>query len=268
MLKIITNPTVAGLSAWLSLFTVILTALTKLNPEWFGTLTWPQALLLGIVAALAFAFLAALILLLYAYARQINKGSDIVGSNAEGGRNQQSNSASFESRLTSVQNHIADLLSKSDKYQQDITEANVQSQRAGDAITEIRTEFADTLSTHSALQSRMEVLGDLVCIQAAVTAAARYINIMERPSTALRWQQDNERVRQQVFAPHQRYCGSDESIGNGMVGNRAAPNEDLIDPADLHAFRQRYSDLGFAYNNLVNKGSIMRLSFEQTIAPT
>ena len=268
MLKMVNNKTVAGLSAWLSLISFGLTTLTKLNPEWFGKLTWPQAILLGILSTLAFAFLASFILLIYGHAVGLIKRSRVGASEIEIRNEGHAKSLSLESRVTATQNHIADLLSKLDDCHRAIDELNAKDLGNGEALAEVQKEAAERSGEQTFIQARLENLGNLVCIQSAVMAAAHYISLMENPTTASRWQQDTERVQQRVFAAHLKFCGPDESIGNGMVGNRAAPNEDLVDPEILRAFRQRYSDLGFAYDNLASRESIMRTNFEQSFAPT
>ena len=58
---ILHNPTAAGIGSWLGIITFangVLSGLIKMTPEWFGELTWPQSILLGL------AFLVASTLLL------------------------------------------------------------------------------------------------------------------------------------------------------------------------------------------------------------
>ena len=263
MLKIVSNTTVAGLSAWLSLISGIFSALTKLNPEWFGRLTWPQAILLGIAAALVVAFLASAILLMYGYGTRLIKHQKDGSSEP---RENQAKSVSLESRVTVAQNNIAHLLSNMDESRSAIDGLNNQNLSFSEALDEVRNVIDERVSEIALVKANLESLGTLVCIQSALLAAAYYINLMENAATASNWQLDIERVQQQVFAPHLKFCGPDESIGNGMVGNREAPNESLVDPGMLRAYRQRYSDLRFAYKNLENRESILRTIFEQAIA--
>lgn len=67
MLGLIRNKTAQGLSGWAGLLTTVFTLLGKLTPEWFGALTWPQAILAGIAAALGAMLLFAVALVLGAY---------------------------------------------------------------------------------------------------------------------------------------------------------------------------------------------------------
>jgi hypothetical protein len=62
------SKTVQALSAWLSLATLGFTMLSRFAPEWFGALTWPQAILLGIGLALAAGLVLSFILAVGAYA--------------------------------------------------------------------------------------------------------------------------------------------------------------------------------------------------------
>src|SRR3546814_12983826 len=80
---ILQNPTAAGIGSWLGIATFCSTALSwvaKLNTEWFGVLTWPQSILIGIVSTLAGALVLAIATLIggigYRYFRPIPKEHD------------------------------------------------------------------------------------------------------------------------------------------------------------------------------------------------
>lgn len=57
------SKTVQALGSWLGILTTAFTVLSKLSPAWLGTLTWPEAILLGIGLALATSLLLAIALL-------------------------------------------------------------------------------------------------------------------------------------------------------------------------------------------------------------
>ena len=65
--SILHNKTAQAVGAWVGLMTAIFTLLGKLTPEWLGALTWPQAILAGIVAALAVSFLGSMVLVILGF---------------------------------------------------------------------------------------------------------------------------------------------------------------------------------------------------------
>lgn len=80
---ILHNPTVAGVGSWLGIITSAVTAigwLVKMTPEWFGELTWPQSILIGLGGVIAGGLLLALATLIggigYRYFRPIAKERD------------------------------------------------------------------------------------------------------------------------------------------------------------------------------------------------
>ncbi len=75
------SPTAAGLGSWLGIIGAVGTFLSwivKMTPEWFGELTWPQSILIGLAGTLAFTLLLSLATLLggvgYRYFRPITHG--------------------------------------------------------------------------------------------------------------------------------------------------------------------------------------------------
>ena len=67
MFAIIHNKTAQALSGWAGLLTTIFTILGRLTPEWFGQLTWPQAILIGIAAALSTMLASSIVLAVGGY---------------------------------------------------------------------------------------------------------------------------------------------------------------------------------------------------------
>jgi hypothetical protein len=64
MLQLINNKTVQGVSAWLTIVGGALTMLSKMTPEWFGALTVPQAIFVGLGSAIALGLALAVMLLI------------------------------------------------------------------------------------------------------------------------------------------------------------------------------------------------------------
>jgi hypothetical protein len=58
--------TAQALGSWLGILATVFTVLSKLSPAWVGTLTWPEAILLGIAMALATSLLAAIATAIFA----------------------------------------------------------------------------------------------------------------------------------------------------------------------------------------------------------
>jgi hypothetical protein len=64
MLQFINNKTAQGISAWLTIVAGVFALLSKLTPEWFGALTVPQAIFVGIASALGLGLALAITLLI------------------------------------------------------------------------------------------------------------------------------------------------------------------------------------------------------------
>lgn len=77
--QILHNKTVQALSGWVGLLSMLLTVLSKLTPEWFGKLTWPQAILAGLCGALGGTLVVALILAIFAYAFRLIRPAALNG---------------------------------------------------------------------------------------------------------------------------------------------------------------------------------------------
>lgn len=67
MFNLFHSKTIQALSAWIGVATGAFTLLSRFTPEWFGTLSWPQAILLGIGFALAAGLILSITLVVGAY---------------------------------------------------------------------------------------------------------------------------------------------------------------------------------------------------------
>lgn len=66
--QLLHNRTVQALGSWVGLLSIPFGILTKMSPEWFGDLSWPQAILAGIAGALIVTLILSLIVAISAFA--------------------------------------------------------------------------------------------------------------------------------------------------------------------------------------------------------
>jgi hypothetical protein len=89
MWELLHNKTAQAFSGWIGIVSVVFTVLGKLTPEWFGHLSWPQAILSGIAAALGGSLVLSVILLLgalsYRYIRPLPVGAPSLFAHTKGG---------------------------------------------------------------------------------------------------------------------------------------------------------------------------------------
>lgn len=112
-MAIIENKTVQGVSAWFGIVGTGATVLTKLTPEWFGTLTWPQSLLLGMGLTIAAMFLVTASLALYRSFRPLPASSpvhpDLDAQVSPSGLTLEDVEAAFADRMESLHQAVSDV---------------------------------------------------------------------------------------------------------------------------------------------------------------
>ncbi len=115
MWALVENKTAQGISAWIGIVGAGFTVLTKLTPEWFGTLTWSQSLLLGLGLTVAAMFFTTASLALYRLFRPLPASLPVLPTldhppQAQTGLTLVDVEAAFDDRMKSLHQAISDVV--------------------------------------------------------------------------------------------------------------------------------------------------------------